>query len=108
MKMTFVDPPKIETFQGSGDQTYGESTSFSITCIVDSYPYSAINIENVETGEFISSVGSGESLTFQEPSAKCYQTANYVCFGSNSYGSTASRTQRIQVNCKSALICIYS
>ncbi|XP_061188018.1 B-cell receptor CD22-like [Saccostrea echinata] len=92
-------PPTIEVFQASGNRTYEESSPFSITCKVDSYPLSDINILNVDTGEVKASDGLTESLTYRESSAKCYHTANYACNSKNSYGITSSVVQRIVILC---------
>ncbi|XP_061194993.1 MAM domain-containing glycosylphosphatidylinositol anchor protein 1-like [Saccostrea echinata] len=88
-------PPTVEVFQDSGNTTYEESSPFSITCKVDSYPFSDLNIMNVDTGEEKASDGPLVSLTYRESSAKCYHTANYSCYSTNSYGSTSSSLQQI-------------
>ncbi|XP_062608743.1 LOW QUALITY PROTEIN: B-cell receptor CD22-like [Saccostrea cucullata] len=93
-------PPTTEVFQASGNKIYEESSPFNITCEVDSYPFSDINILNIDTGEVKASGGPLESLTYSESSAKCYHAASYTCNSKNSYGSTSSAVQRIFIFCR--------
>ncbi|XP_056011996.1 hemicentin-1-like [Ostrea edulis] len=91
-------PPSIELFQASGQNS--EYLPFSLICNVDSYPLSAIKIQNVETGEVIATSSGQDSLVFSETSAECYQTANYTCIAENYFTAILSPKQRISITCK--------
>lgn len=96
--LTFYDLPIIAVFQANQKQV-NESTSFGLTCIVNSSTSTNISIQNKETGEVIRTGISTDTLSFTETSAKCYQTAQYICTATNIGGRAESDPVRILVNC---------
>lgn len=98
ISLRFVtDLPFILVFQANQNQI-NESSTLGLTCMVNSSTSSNMSIQNKETGEVIRTGISTDTLSFTEPSAKCYQTAEYICIATNIAGSIKSSPVKILVN----------
>lgn len=96
ISLRFVtDLPFILVFQANQNQI-NESSTLGLTCMVNSSTSSNMSIQNKETGEVIRT--GTDTLSFTEPSAKCYQTAEYICIATNIAGSIKSSPVKILVN----------
>lgn len=58
-----------------------------------------MSIRNQDTGDVIVAGVFTDILNFTDTSAKCYQTAEYICTATNGGGSIESSPVKIFVNC---------
>lgn len=73
------DLPFIAFFHANQKQEVNKSSTFGLTCIVDNSKFSNMSMKNKGTGKDIRTGILTGNLTFTETSAKCYQTAEYIC-----------------------------
>lgn len=93
------DIPSITVFQANQRQEVNELSPFGLTCNVKSSTPTNMSIRNQDTGEVIVAGVFTDTLNFTETSAKCYQTAEYICTATNGGGSIESSPVKIFVNC---------
>lgn len=93
------DIPSITVFQANQRQEVNELSPFGLTCNVNSSTPTNMSIRNQDTGEVIVAGVFTDTLNFTETSAKCYQTADYICTATNVGGSIESSPVKIFVHC---------
>uniref|UniRef100_A0A8W8MF48 Ig-like domain-containing protein n=1 Tax=Magallana gigas TaxID=29159 RepID=A0A8W8MF48_MAGGI len=99
VKVAFYDIPSITVFQANQRQEVNELSPFGLTCNVKSSTPTNMSIRNQDTGEVIVAGVFTDTLNFTETSAKCYQTADYICTATNVGGSIESSPVKIFVHC---------
>lgn len=98
VNIAFHDIPSITVFQANQRQEVNESSSFGLTCNVNSSTPTNMSIRNQDTGEVIVAGVLTDILNFTDTSAKCYQTAEYICTATNMGDSIESSPVKIFVN----------
>lgn len=91
--------PSITVSQANQRQEVNESSPFGLTCNVNSSTPNNMSIRNQDTGDVIVAGVFTDILNFTETSAKCYQTAEYICTATNGGGSIESSPVKISVHC---------
>lgn len=107
LKFFYQDLPRITVFQANQRQEVNESSPFGLICIVNSSMSTNMSIRNQDTGEVIVAGVFTEILNFTETSAKCYQTAYYICTATNVGGSIESSPVKISVHCSILNLAIF-
>lgn len=99
VNIAFHDLPRITVFQANQRHEINESSPFGLSCIVNSSTPTNTSIRNKDTGEVILVGVFTDILNFTDTSAKCYQTADYICTATNVGGSIESSPVKIFVHC---------
>lgn len=99
VNVAFYDIPSITVFQAYQRHEVNESSPFGLTCNVNSSTPTNMSIRNQDTGEVIVAGVFTGILNFTDTSAKCYQTAEYICTATNGGGSIESSPVKIFVHC---------
>lgn len=99
VNVAFYDMPSITVSQANQRQEVNESSPFGLTCNVNSSTPTNMSIRNQDTGDVIVAGVFTDILNFTETSAKCYQTAEYICTATNGGGSIESSPVKISVHC---------
>lgn len=93
------DLPCITFLEAYDRKELNEMSPFRLTCIVNSSTSTNMSIKNMDSGKVMRTGILTDTLAYTQTSAKCYQTAEYICIATNIAGSIESSPVKILVNC---------